>query len=154
MRSTEFRLVTEWKLDAPIACVWQALADVETWPLWWPSVRRVEVLERRGGGGPLTALRLEWRTALPYRVGFVMKVTRAEPPILIEGEAQGELDGIGRWTLEPADGRCHVRYEWRVRVTKWWMRALAPVLRPVFAWNHDVVMERGRRGLAEYLAVE
>jgi hypothetical protein len=28
---------------------------------------------------------------------------------------------------------------------------LAFLLRPVFAWNHNQVMERGRRGLEAYL---
>jgi len=31
------------------------------------------------------------------------------------------------------------------------MNALAPLARPVFAWNHDRVMEWGRSGLARRL---
>jgi hypothetical protein len=44
-----------------------------------------------------------------------------------------------------------VRYEWRVRTTKRWMNLAAPLLAPLFAWNHDQVMCAGGRGLAEYL---
>jgi hypothetical protein len=32
------------------------------------------------------------------------------------------------------------------------MRALAPLLRPVFAWNHGTVMRRGEAGLTRLLA--
>ena len=42
-----------------------------------------------------------------------------------------------------------VVYEWNVRTTKPWMNLLAPIARPVFAWNHDWVMRNGGEGLAE-----
>jgi hypothetical protein len=45
-----------------------------------------------------------------------------------------------------------VRYEWIVEVTKPWQRLLAPVLRPVFTWNHNVVMGWGYDGLVKKLA--
>ena len=41
-----------------------------------------------------------------------------------------------------------------VEVTKPWQRALAPLLRPVFAWNHNTVMGWGQGGLARRLAAE
>ena len=44
-----------------------------------------------------------------------------------------------------------VTYEWNVRTTKAWMNLLAPVARPVFAYNHDVVMRWGGEGLARRL---
>lgn len=81
-----------------------------------------------------------------------METTKVEPPLLIEGRALGELDGIGRWTLEVEGGACRVRYDWIVAVTKPWMVRLSFILRPVFRWNHGVVMERGRRGLLDRLA--
>ena len=39
-------------------------------------------------------------------------------------------------------------YEWRVHTTKPWMNLLAPVAKPIFAWNHDWVMRNGGTGLA------
>ena len=72
--------------------------------------------------------RITWRTALPYTLTFVMRVTRVEPMTLIEGRAEGELDGLGRWTLTADGGRTHVRYDWIVEVTRPWMRIAAPVL--------------------------
>jgi hypothetical protein len=43
-----------------------------------------------------------------------------------------------------------VRYDWIVKVTRPWMVRLAFLLRPVFGWNHNQVMESGRRGLEIY----
>jgi hypothetical protein len=34
------------------------------------------------------------------------------------------------------------------------MNALAPVARPFFEWNHDVLMAEGGRGLARHLGAE
>ena len=38
-----------------------------------------------------------------------------------------------------------------VEVTKPWQRRFAPVLRPMFTWNHNVVMGWGEDGLARKL---
>ena len=69
------------------------------------------------------------------------------------GTASGELQGTGRWRLFEQDGVTAVLYEWNVSTTKPWMNLLAPVARPVFAWNHDVVMGWGGQGLAGRLGV-
>jgi hypothetical protein len=31
------------------------------------------------------------------------------------------------------------------------MNLLAPIARPLFAWNHDVIMRQGEEGLSRYL---
>jgi hypothetical protein len=62
---------------------------------------------------------------------------------VLEGRAVGELDCVGRWTLRPEGDGTHVRYDWMIEITKPWQVALAPILRPVFAWNHNVVMAWG-----------
>jgi hypothetical protein len=107
-------------------------------------------LIRSGGTDQVGSVReYTWRSRLPYNLTFVLETTRIEPQRMIEGRASGELEGVGVWQLGPAAGATHVRYDWQVRTTKRWMQWLAPVARPLFAWNHDVVMEWGREGLAE-----
>jgi hypothetical protein len=44
-----------------------------------------------------------------------------------------------------------VTYEWKVRTTKRWMNLLAPLARPIFDYNHNVVMRWGGEGLARRL---
>jgi hypothetical protein len=113
---------------------------------------RIENLAAGDENGIGAVRRITWRTALPYKLSFAMRVTRIEPKTLIEGRAEGELAGIGRWTITPAGARTQVRYDWIVGVTKPWMRLAAPLLRPVFAWNHGVVMHWGYEGLTRKLA--
>ena len=69
----------------------------------------------------------------------------------MSGEATGALAGQGHWRLFEQDGVTAVTYEWNVRTTETWMNLLAPVARPVFAYNHDVVMRWGGEGLARRL---
>lgn len=141
-----FDLVTEWRLGAPVDLVWSLLRAVEAWPAWWPRVAAVETLEPGDGEGVGARHRLLWTTALPYRLAIETQVIAVEPMRRIVAAASGELDGTGIWTLEPVPGGCLVRYRWRVRPNKPWMRRFAPWLAPVFAWNHDRVMESGRKG--------
>jgi len=70
----------------------------------------------------------------------------------IEGESDGQLRGKGRWQLTRTGAGTHVRYDWKVAVTKRWMMLLAPLLRPAFEWNHGIVMEWRRKGLTERLS--
>ena len=45
-----------------------------------------------------------------------------------------------------------MRYEWIVEVKEPRLRLLAPLLRPVFVWNHNTVMGWGFQGLVAKLA--
>jgi hypothetical protein len=87
---------------------------------------------------------------LPYELSFDSRVTRVERPHLIEGTATGELEGTGVWRLYEGSGTAAV-YEWRVHTTRAWMNVLAPLARPAFAWNHDIVMRQGADGIAREL---
>ncbi|MCA1443467.1 SRPBCC family protein [Ensifer sp. IC4062] len=152
MLSTEFHLVTKWTIDAPVEDVWRVLSAPETWPEWWPSVNEVTLLCEGDEAGIGAVHRMKWSTALPYELAFEIETTRMVPLSIIEGRGRGEIEGVGRWTLQPDGSKCSVRYDWIVRVTKPWMIRLSFILKPVFSWNHAVVMERGRRGLAHCLA--
>jgi hypothetical protein len=71
----------------------------------------------------------------------------------MEGKATGELIGTGLWRLRQKGNTTFVRYDWHVRTTKKWMNALSPIMRPIFEYNHEVVMRWGAEGLAKLLNV-
>jgi Polyketide cyclase / dehydrase and lipid transport len=146
----DYRFLTTWMLDASPTDVWDAIYHPEHWPEWWKGVVSVEKLAGGDYDGVGSVYRHRWRSVLPYSVGFDIRTTRVELPTLIEGEATGGLAGTGRWRFFQGDATV-VTYEWMVRTTKPWMNALAPVARPFFEWNHDVVMRRGGEGLAGLL---
>jgi uncharacterized protein YndB with AHSA1/START domain len=146
-----YEFLTTWLLDSPREPVWEAIYAQERWPEWWRGVESTEEI-RSGDGNRVGAVsRMVWRSLLPYRVEFEVTTTRVERPHLLEADAVGELEGIGRWRLFEEDGVTAVLYEWNVATTKPWMNLVAPLARPVFEWNHDWVMARGGEGIASLL---
>jgi len=147
----QYQFVTKWQITAPIEEVWDAISKPETWPSWWKSVEKVELIRKGDKDGIGSVRKFVWKGRLPYKLIFEMQVTRVERPFVMEGLANGELSGSGIWTLEQREESTSIRYDWRVRTTKWWMNLLAPVARPIFRWNHDYVMYQGAVGLARHL---
>jgi len=143
----DYSFVTIWKFPAPLEDVWKAISESDQWPTWWKGVEKVELIKKGGANDIGTVKRYTWKSKLPYRLVFDMRTTRIERHSLIEGVATGELDGTGLWTFSYANGVTTVRYDWNILTTKRWMNLLAPVARPFFKWNHDVVMEWGRECL-------
>jgi uncharacterized protein YndB with AHSA1/START domain len=147
----EYRFLTTWLLEADRERVWDAIYESERWPGWWRGVEEAEKLVEGDERGIGQRGRYVWKAKLPYRVEFEIVTTRVERPHLLEGDADGELAGVGRWRLFEHDGVTAVVYEWNVRTTRWWMNLLAPVAKPVFQANHDYVMRTGGEGIAKLL---
>ncbi|HVY77580.1 MAG TPA: SRPBCC family protein [Solirubrobacterales bacterium] len=148
----DYSFLTTWLLEAPREQVWEAIYEQARWPQWWRGVEEAEeVRPGAPGDGVGTVSRMVWKSLLPYRVEFEVTTTRIERPHLMEGNAVGELRGVGRWRLYEQGNVTAVLYEWNVATTKAWMNLLAPLARPVFEWNHDWVMARGGEGLANLL---
>lgn len=150
---TRYRFVTRWRLEAPIDRVYQALSHPAQWPRWWPGLVDVEPLARGDRRGIGRSYRYTWQSRLGYRLRFAIRVTRVRAPTLIEAEARGDLEGVGRWELSETGDGTEVRYHWQVRTRRPWMNLLAPLARPLFTWSHHAVMRRGGIGLADFLRV-
>jgi len=144
--------VTHWRLDAPPETVWQALTEVDDWPQWWPYVRRVELLRRgRESDGVGALRRLTWGSRLPYGFTLDVECVESDAPRRLRGRSSGALEGEGLWELWPDGVGTVVRYTWRLDLKTAWMRLAAPLMAPLFRWNHEGVMRGGGRGLASWL---
>jgi uncharacterized protein YndB with AHSA1/START domain len=147
----EYRFLTTWVVGAPRERVFEAIHDSERWPSWWQGVESVVELEPGDEEGVGSLGRYVWKSKLPYRLEFEVRTTKVDRPRLMEGDAAGELAGTGRWRLFEENGSTAVLYEWNVATTSTWMNLFGPLARPLFAWNHDVVMRQGGEGLARLL---
>jgi uncharacterized protein YndB with AHSA1/START domain len=147
----QYRFLTTWLLEADRERVWDAIYESERWPEWWKGVEEAEKLEEGDQAGVGQFGRYVWKAKLPYRVEFFIRTTNVERPHLLEGDATGELAGVGRWRLFEEGGLTAVVYDWNVGTTRAWMNLLAPLAKPAFKGNHDYVMRNGGRGLAELL---
>jgi len=148
-----YEFVTVWEIDAPLERVWETIKHSESWSEWWRGVIAVVELKEGDADGLGSIRRSTWKSALPYKLEFDSEIIAIEPMKTIEARAFGELDGRGLWTFEPiSENKTSVQYDWRVETTKLWMNFLAPVAKPFFRWNHDVIMNWGQEGLKKRLA--
>ena len=143
--------VTQWVIPAPLDRVWEALHRVERWPEWWRGLVRLTTLQAGDAQGVGAVHRLAWKGALPYILDMEMTTVAIDHHRTVDLRAKGELEGRGLWTLTQQGSATAVRYDWQVQTNKFWMNLLAPVARPIFAWNHDVIMRWGEQGLTQLL---
>jgi hypothetical protein len=149
-----YEFVTIWRVKAPQREVWDLIFHSDRWPTWWRGVEKVEQLKDGDANHVCAIFRYTWKSKLPYRLIFDMETTRVDPMSVIEGRAIGELQGMGRWQLSQEGEITMARYDWKVETTKAWMNLLAPIARPFFSWNHDVVMGWGGEDLARLLGTD
>jgi len=143
-----FVFFDEWRVGAAPALVWSVLTDLETWPQWWPSVRRVSRVTSDDGPD---RWEFRFRTRLPYDMWFTAEVRRDEVARTGEATVTGRVAGEAAWRVEPVDGGTRVQFDWEVRPQLAWMRVVSPLARPVFGWNHRSLMAEGAFGLARRL---
>ncbi len=147
----EYRLLTIWHIEAPLEEVYEAILNSLRWPDWWPGVLKVEQAATGDAEGINNVRSYSLQGKLPYRLEFQVCTTRIERLVAIEGAAQGDLDGIGRWHFSRQGAVSIVRCEWHVRTTRWWMNLIAPFARSMFIRNHALIMAQGGERLAHLL---
>jgi len=123
----DYHYVSTWQLQAPIEQVWAALNDLEHLPVWYAGVQQARELAPRRPSGRRPPVRYVIKGRLPLRLAFEATTTRSVPPRDQELRAEGELAGIGRWSLDQHGQVTTVRYHWEVRTTRPWMNLLAPL---------------------------
>ena len=148
-----YRFVTIWRLRAPIERVFAEIEAIEAWPSWWSSVRSVERLADGDADGIGATFRMTFRGRLPYQLRFDSRTIERVPPTSLAGDATGELEGVGQWTLSEDAAWTTVRYVWAIRTTAAWMNLLAPLpfVDEIFRLNHHAVMRRGLAGVRHRL---
>jgi quercetin dioxygenase-like cupin family protein/uncharacterized protein YndB with AHSA1/START domain len=146
--SRPYVFVDEWDVAAPPEAVFDAVADAETYPLWWRPVYldvQSDGPVRVGGEA-----RQHFKGRLPYHLRTSSVVVALDPPKTITSDVVGDLRGRGTWTLTPGVHGTHVRFDWQVYADRKLLRVLTPVLRPLFRWNHNWAIKAAMRGLEPY----
>ena len=151
-RSDRYRFTDDWYVAAGTAATRDLLRQVEDWPTWWPSSLSVVPVRPRVPGAT-EAARYTFQTRLPYQMVFQADVVHDEP-MAVETVVVGRVHGVGGWRVTPVDGGSRVHFDWSVDPQALWMRALSPLARPVFVWNHQALMAEGARAFADRLGVQ
>ena len=150
---SEYNFTTQWYFKHPVERVWEEIRLMDHWPEWWKYVRNVEKIKNGRQDEIGSVRRIQWSTALPYKITFDSELVVMDYPKRMEGKAFGDLTGTGIWTFEQNGSGTYVRYNWKVSITKKWMNIFEPILKPIYKWNHDKVMQAGYDGLVKRLAI-
>lgn len=143
---THYVFQSVWTVEAPFDDLCAVLADVETYPAWWPEIRSVEPL----GDG---RFQMVARSLLPYELRFVSEERPEKSgPGVIDASLSGDLEGFARWTVTERPGGCRLVYDQEVETHKKLLDVLAPVARPAFRANHSLMMRHGQAGLRTFMA--
>jgi hypothetical protein len=132
-------IITSVMVDAPLARVWEALADLESHPRWMADAVAIEFLgPQRAGVG--TVMLVETRIG-PLQLVDRLEVTAWEEARSISVDHRGLIRGAGRFDLAPLAGG--VRFTWAEDlVFPWWMGGPIAMLlvRPVLAmiWRRNL----------------
>ncbi len=138
----EFRSV--WRLEAASDLIFDVLADLGTYPAWWPEVPRAD---RRDD----VTFDLTVRSLLPYDLAFrATQARRDREAGVLEVSMSGDLDGFSRWAISDDGGICVATFEEEVTARKPLLR-LALLARPAFQANHWLMMRHGNLGLQTFL---
>lgn len=151
--AASYRFQTVWRTSADIERIWETLAHYSAWPTWWRGIRQVEVLRRGDESGVGTVLRQGWRSWIPYTLVFDLEMIRLESRKLLEGRANGDLEGICRWTFTPVHDGTEIRFDVNVRPGRWWMNLPIPFVPRIVRGNFETIMRWGREGLERTLGL-
>lgn len=147
--SPHYHFVTHWRVEGTCGEIADVIGDPVALPRWWPAVYlRVEELEPPDGQGLGRRLRLLTKGWLPYTLEWESQVVESRYPNGFTIAATGDLVGQGVWTFAQDHSFVNVTYDWRIRAEKPLLKALGPVLRPLFEANHRWAMAQGEASLA------
>jgi hypothetical protein len=149
----KYLFTTTWKIEAPLKDVWDAIYYSEEWPAWWKDFKSVTEIEN-GDHQNIGSIRVyKLKSPLIYTLSFNLLLTKRADLQYLEGKASGDLEGTGSWAFKEIDGITEVHCTWHVATNISWMNAFAFLLKPLFRYNHGLVMKNGAKALAKRLNV-
>ena len=148
----DYHFVTRWHMEAPVEPVYDLLGEPLRYQEWmkeiWIRVTSVHQGEPSGLGREDL---YELRGFLPYRLRWTLRCIAIRRPYGFTSLAAGDLEGKGTWSFQPVPGGTEITFDWQVALQKPALRPWALLLRPVFKWNHDWVMEKWKKNLEREL---
>ena len=106
---TPIRALDGIDLDCQPESAWRVLADVRSYPVWWPAELRLRITSTDVARDPLgTEFEIHPPSARPFRC----RVVHAEPPLTLRTQYVSHfLQGTGCWRVERRGEGCRVSYE-------------------------------------------
>ena len=132
---------SEWVFESNLEPLWQALADVENWPKWWPNLKHVEPTKPGDVYGVGVRYRQVWKLE-QHLVTLEAQITEVIEPHLLEIQTTGFLDSYNQWAIREAGIYSLVHHTWMGN------------LEGYPAWNQRQIMLEAARNLSQGLGIK
>ncbi|MBP9719195.1 MAG: hypothetical protein KBD46_01905 [Candidatus Levybacteria bacterium] len=149
MQHAKYAFKTTFAIEAPKKKVWDALLDYTMWPQWWKGLQSIRTIkDPKAPKDHKLACTVGFTL---YYLNFTLLLDKIIPDKSIQILSRGDLHGIGLFTLLEKADTTTVSFTWDVETTKTWMNLLAPIARPIFIYEHNMIMDWFAKGLATHL---
>ena len=149
----DYHFFSQWDVQGSAEDVYDLLSDPSSYARWWKEAHySVKILSHGDDRGVGRTADLEMKGKLPYSLNWRLTCTEAGRPNRFTVVSTGDFVGRGIWTVLEEKGTVHATFDWKIRAEKPLLKYLSFLLKPIFARNHDWVMERGEAGLRCELA--
>lgn len=150
-RRHHFFIPSQWEFAAPIRELQPILEDLSCLRQWWGRVfLHVDELCAGDGSGEGRTFMCHTKGFLPYSLQFIATVDSRESNRVVF-TMDGDFDGQATICAREQDGVTRVDVTWAFALCHPRLKYLAPLLRPLFIWNHRWAMRQGQRGLQTML---
>jgi uncharacterized protein YndB with AHSA1/START domain len=148
MAGNHYDFFTTWRVAGTCEEVYEVLSDGDALVRWWPSVylqvTTTKPGDEKGVGKVMDLYTKGW---LPYTLRWDFEVVKTDPPRGFTLRAHGDFEGTGVWSFRQDGQTVEMTYDWRIDAEKPLLKALTPVLKPIFSANHRWAMARGEESL-------
>ncbi len=147
-----YLFISSWTVGTSRDRLWEMADHIEEIDCW-NNVVFEKVQQGHGSDGIGDVFRCTFKTKMLFHLSIRLKVTDKRKPDQFTLEVEGPLAGTGTcYMKESPDGKqTELRCEWKVRLHHRGLRMMNPVMRPVYTWSHDKVMDEGVQGVAASL---
>lgn len=120
---------------------------------FWQGVSFEKIKQTGDENGVGDEYECTFRTKMLFKLKILLKVADKSKPNQFKLMVEGPLSGEGTCFLEELDhGQATlIRCVWEVRLDHSMLRMTNPVMRPVYVWSHNKVMDEGVAGVGRHL---
>ncbi len=150
-----YLFISSWTISTASDRLWKMADQIEAIDCW-DNVVFDKVKHGQGVDGIGDVFRCTFKTKMLFPLSIYLTVTDKRKPDQFTLEVEGPLAGTGTCFMKqsPDGAQTELRCEWKVRLHHAGLRLMNPLLRPVYTWSHDKVMDEGVHGVAASLGAE
>jgi len=139
--ATPFAFDRTWDFAVTPDDLWETLGRADCYRTWWPWLRELDVEGDGLRAGTIAHVLIQ--APLPYQLRCTIDVDEAVRAERLRTRVTGDLEGPAELELTATPTGSLARMAWSLDVRSSLLRPFASVARPMLAWAHDRIVERG-----------